>query len=108
MANSTSGHKRLFTNAVTDNTLTSEFHNYGCLWTETSLTFYLDGEVLREVVFAEDENSDYFLALKDGNPMFLVLSLSTAREDAGTIDNEALANQVMLVDYVRVYQSENS
>ncbi len=108
MANSTSGHKRLFTNAVTDNTLTSEFHNYGCLWTETSLTFYLDGEVLREVVFAEDKNSDYFLALKDGNPMFLVLSLSTAREDAGTIDNEALANQVMLVDYVRVYQSENS
>ena len=109
MAEDTTGHKVLVNGSAAADTFASEFHNYGCLWTETSLTFYLDGKVLREVVFAEDENSDYFLALKDGNSMSLILSLSTARQEAGTdnpvtINNETLADQVFLVDYVRVYQ----
>lgn len=105
MANDDTGHKVLM-NDKTYSTLTSKFHNYGCLWTDTSITFYLDGKVLKKVVYSEDVNSEYYKALKDGDPMFLVLSLSTARENVGTINNSTLANQVMLVDYVCVYQDK--
>ncbi len=94
----------LLTGSVTNSTLTSEFHTYGCKWTDTSLTYYFDGEIIAEVVYSQSANSEYFIALKNGNPISLFLSFSTARKYAGVIDNVALSEQIMLVDYVRVYQ----
>lgn len=85
--------------ALTDDTAnatsTTEFHNYAVEWTEESIKLSVDGDFF----FSFDNTS--------GTPynldFFMILNIAMGGNLGGTID-PAFTEDVMEIDYVRVYQ----
>ncbi len=84
-------------------TAEEEFHIYGLLWTEESLTFYIDTP--------ENVTHTYGPAIKNGSnwpfnkPHFFILNIAVGGTWGGLqgIDN-SIFPQTMEIDYVRVYE----
>ena len=81
------------------------FHTYGLLWTEDSISIYLDGEQVlryRQLRNSSPENWPFDV------PFHLILNLAVGGSWGGIkgIDNEAFP-QRMLVDYVRYYAASD-
>ncbi|MEM7060739.1 MAG: family 16 glycosylhydrolase [Pseudomonadota bacterium] len=70
------------------------FHTYGLLWTEGLIQWYFDGDVVREVNASLNED------------MYLALSLAIGGF-AGDTDESTDFDDVMKIDYVRVYELED-
>lgn len=78
------------------------FHNYGVIWTEKSMKFYID-----------EPNNVFFTFNKEGvndtgkwpfdKPCFFILNIAVGGNWGGEVDN-AIFPQTMEIDYVRVYQ----
>lgn len=72
---------------------TTGFHDYAVDWEPGSLTFYVDGKVMRS----------YTGSNVPSQPMYLILNLDASSGYAGPTAN-APASASMKVDYVRVWQ----
>ncbi len=85
--------------ALTDDTAnataTSEFHIYAVEWTEESIKLSVDGDF-----FFSFENTDETPYNKD---FFMILNIAMGGTLGGTID-PAFMEDIMEIDYVRVYQ----
>lgn len=78
------------------------FHNYGVIWTEKSMKFYID-----------EPDNIFFTFNKEGvndtgkwpfdKPCFFILNIAVGGNWGGEVDN-AIFPQTMEIDYVRVYQ----
>ncbi|MBR8534465.1 family 16 glycosylhydrolase [Carboxylicivirga sediminis] len=84
-------------------TCEEEFHIYGLLWTETSMTFYVDSPDNVVHVYAPAEKNDANWPFN--KPHFFILNVAVGGNWGGAqgIDN-AIFPQSMEVDYVRVYE----
>jgi beta-glucanase (GH16 family) len=76
-------------------TSTSEFHNYTVEWTDTTITFLVDGFVFHTV----DNN----VTLPFNGDFFLILNVAMGGTLGGDID-PTFTQDTMEIDYVRVYQ----
>lgn len=74
---------------------TSEFHTYSLEWTETALKIYVDGVKYTEMANSSD--------LPFNDKFFMILNVAMGGTLGGTIDAD-FTEDVMEVDYVRVYQ----
>ena len=95
-----------FTNR--DSQWADKFHVWRMDWDEQSIRLYLDDELLNEISQAEAVNG------KLGNgeqpfkkPQYLLLNLALGGDNGGEIDDSALPMKYF-IDYVRVYQKNNS
>jgi len=90
-------------NKITLDTAEEEFHTYGVIWTEESLTFYVDTQ--------DNVVHTYAPAVKNSNnwpfnkPHFFILNVAVGGSWGGVngVDN-SIFPQTMEVDYVRVYE----
>ncbi len=76
----------------------SGYHTYGLEWTTSEITWYIDGVKTHTVSLTGDVYDEF----KSGDPMYLILSLSTGRSDTAVTD--ALLQETTVVDYIRIYQ----
>lgn len=76
--------------------LSDGFHTYGIAWDEDSITWYLDGEVVRVAEASITE------------PMQLAISLAVDTNWTGSPDETTDFNDALLIDYVRVYEPMSS
>ena len=78
---------------------TTEFHIYSVIWSESQISFLVDGERFYtykpDVV---DSNTWPYTA-----PQFLILNVAMGGNLGGNIDPE-FTESVMEIDYVRIYQ----
>lgn len=87
-------------NATSGNTwsidkLSAGYHSYGMDWTQSQITFYLDGKQTWSMATPSDLNS----------PMYMVLNLAVGGNWPGTPDATTnWANAKYNIDYVRVYE----
>ena len=87
-------------NATSGNTwsidkLSTGYHSYGMDWTQSQITFYLDGKQTWSMATPSDLNS----------PMYMVLNLAVGGNWPGTPDATTnWANAKYNIDYVRVYE----
>lgn len=72
--------------------LADGFHTYGLLWTEGTLTWYVDGHAVRTAAHQIDEE------------MFLALSLAVDTDWTGAPSAETDFSDPMKIDYVRIYE----
>jgi beta-glucanase (GH16 family) len=75
--------------------VSSEFHEYEVLWTESCINFYVDGEEYHTFSNTEDEpfKQDFFL----------ILNTAMGGTFGGSIDPN-FSDSTFEVDYIRVYQ----
>jgi hypothetical protein len=73
----------------------SDFHNYTVEWSDTKIEFYLDGVSYH--VFANDATKPF------NKKFFLLLNIAMGGTLGGTVD-AAFTEDVMEIDYVKVYQ----
>lgn len=76
-------------------TASTEFHIYECIWSPTSIRFYVDGTLYHTFI---SEGNDAF-----NHDFFLILNVAMGGNLGGTID-PAFTESTMEVDYVKVYQ----
>ena len=81
----------------------SIYHTYGCEWTSEKLAFYLDGKLLVEKKFGGDK-SDYYTALREGDPIYIYLSNFVGYEN--TLPENI--GYSLDVEYFRYYKPANS
>ena len=113
-------HKDMLSNVnVTSDTLASEYHIYGCEWTDTALKLYFDGNCYYEIVYSDIVNNanlnsdaviEHFKNLINGDEMQLILSTGSAPGHYNNFsgyfptDENYVYDTEMTVDYVRLYQ----
>ena len=83
------------TGETTLSTSTTEFHKYTLDWTPDTITFLIDDEVFRSVANTPD--------LPFNSNFFLIMNVAMGGTLGGQID-AAFTEDMMEVDYVRVYQ----
>ena len=76
-------------------TSTTEFHNYSVDWTPEQITFLIDGELFRSVPNSPDLPFD--------SDFFMIMNVAMGGTLGGVVD-PGFTEDVMEVDYVRVYQ----
>ena len=81
----------------------SIYHTYGCEWTSEKLAFYLDGNLLVEKKF-DGDYSDYYTALREGDPIYIYLSNLVGYEN--TLPENI--GYSLDVEYFRYYKPANS
>ncbi len=85
-------------------TVEEEFHNYGVLWSEKYLKFYIDD--VDNVIFTVQRPANY----NDGNwpfskPFYFLMNMAVGGNWGGLEGvNDDIFPAIMEVDYVRVYQ----
>ena len=79
------------------------YHTYGCEWTSEKLAFYLDGNLLVEKKF-DGDYSDYYTALREGDPIYIYLSNLVGYEN--TLPENI--GYSLDVEYFRYYKPANS
>ena len=97
---------RLYTNVWEDGVSNSEsivipglgdgFHTYGLLWTADTITWLVDGVVVREIPNTVQES------------MYLAISLAVDTTWTGPTDATTDFSDALVIDYVRVYEPEDS
>jgi serralysin len=78
-------------NLVHVDNATTEFHDYGLLWTATQLTWYVDGVAVATEATPADMNT----------PMYMIMNLAVGGSWAGAADG--ISSSQMEIDYVRAY-----
>lgn len=73
----------------------TQFHIYEAIWTEDTITFYVDGEL-----FHTFNNSE---SLPFNSDFFLIMNVAIGGNFGGSVD-PAFTSSSMEVDYIRVYQ----
>lgn len=111
-------HRQLATGDYTfDDTadLVNEYHVYGFLWTESAMKFYVDGaefasfsmEALREMGYAS--SFDDTVNILFNNHLFTASGEFNGGDENNIIENhEDSLPSIYAVDYIRLYQQENS
>lgn len=77
----------------------SQYHVYACEWTETSMTYYLDGEKWSEFVITDA------MAHSFREPHYMILNLAVGA--SGGTPSSDVTEMKMYVDWVRVYEPLN-
>ena len=91
--------------AINLKTAEEEFHTYGIIWTEDTISFYIDTpNNIKNTYSPEDKN------LKNwpfNQPFFLIMNFAVGGDWGGKNGvDETIWPQTMEVDYVRVYQKK--
>lgn len=93
----------------TDENAKYEWHTYGVEWTESGITFYLDGKATNTVYYSDSEEWPFST---EGNEFYLIIDQQIGGswvENSGEtgIDQETLQNDgaAFCIDYVNVYSS---
>lgn len=88
----------------------NDWHTYGMLWTEGSITFYVDGQATLSHTFTSDDGPWPFD--NEGNEFYLIIDQQIGGawvegEGTGGIDQDTLAEtgSAMEINYVRVYST---
>ncbi|NND79001.1 MAG: glycoside hydrolase family 16 protein, partial [Maribacter sp.] len=95
---------QLSSGPVTLNSIEEEFHNYGVLWTEKYLKFYLDE--IDNIIFtfqrpAEPNASNWPFS----KPFYVLMNIAVGGNWGGLQGvDDSIFPAVMEVDYVRVFQ----
>jgi len=79
---------------------TDEFHNYGILWSESQIQFYIDSVVYYTSNFTPNNNTSPIFQ----RPFFLLLNVAVGGNWPGNPNAQTIFPAEMIVDYVRVYQ----
>ena len=86
-------------------TVEEEFHNYGVIWTENNLTFYLDDPSNVTLSFDKPENQTQENWPFD-KPHFFLMNIAVGGNWGGKLGvDDTIFPAVMEVDYVRVYEN---
>ncbi|MEM6311125.1 MAG: family 16 glycosylhydrolase [Pseudomonadota bacterium] len=80
--------------AISTNDLGDGFHTFGLKWTDETITWLVDGQVVREVPNTVDEE------------MYLALSLAVDTDWSGSPDATTDFSDPLVIDYIRVYELE--
>ena len=80
--------------------LDTAFHIYGIEWGPDYINFYID-DVLYNQITPEDVTGEWVF----DNEFFIILNLAVGGNFGGPPNEETVFPQTMLVDYVRVYES---
>lgn len=94
-----------YANLINDNSepnlkeSSNEFHTYGMLWTETGITFYLDGNKYASYTFPNDDT----MSAKVANQL-ISLRINNGFNTDSKMELSGLGNNAVEVDYVRLYQ----
>jgi beta-glucanase (GH16 family) len=83
------------TNSVTVPNVSNEFKVYSTIWSETSIRFFIDGELFH--TFANDGTVPF------NHDFFLILNVAMGGSFGGAIGG-GFTQSTMEIDYVRVYQ----
>lgn len=81
-----------------DSLLSDEFHIYGCEWTPEYISFYIDGEL----IVKWDITSDDYDAFRN-HPVYVQIG-----HHIGATGNAVVNPADMLIDWVRLYQRDES
>ncbi len=80
-----------------------EFHNYGIIWTENKIDFYIDTPTNITHTYAPTNKSDHNWPFDQ--TAFFILNIAVGGDWGGAQGiNNSIFPQSMLIDYVRVYQ----
>ena len=83
------------TGEISISTAASEFHIYTMDWTKNSIKMYLDGDLFFTFPIRSSHPFD--------NPFYIILNTAVGGTLGGNIDSN-FPDDVMEIDYVRVYQ----
>jgi len=84
--------------------LADDFHTYAVEWSANQITFYVDGNL-----YETQTNSGSGWAFNvANNPFFIILNAAVGGDWPGPPNSTTQFPQDMLVDYVRVYQAEDT
>lgn len=89
----------------------NDYHTYGMLWEEGSITFTVDGKISYKKSFSESDVLNWPFD-KEGNTFYLIVDQQIGGDWAGNPTDETTkfleeTGSAMEVDYVRVYSTEN-
>ena len=79
------------------------FHIFGIEWGPEYINYYVD-DVLYNQITPDDANGEWVF---DNGPFFIIINLAVGGLFDGPPNDETVFPQTMLVDYVRVYNSNN-
>ncbi|MDR3629014.1 MAG: glycoside hydrolase family 16 protein [Desulfocapsaceae bacterium] len=82
--------------------LKDEFHIFAIDWQPKCIRWYMDNRLYSEVTPAQlPEGMPWAFA----HPFFLLLNMAVGGDWPGSPDDTTLFPQVMLIDFIRVYQT---
>jgi beta-glucanase (GH16 family) len=90
-------------NALSQGTLSSDYHLFAVEWDKDHATFYVDGFAHYSV--SRNDLQNYGPSILDQG-FFVILNLATGGHFDGDPASDAIFPATMLVDYVRVYKPE--
>ena len=76
----------------------TQYHTYGFQWNSTTLTWYIDGRVIKTQDCSASNMEEF------RQPFFIILNLAIAGQFTGTTPVQSQFPCYMYVDWVRVYQ----
>lgn len=87
-------------------TIEEEFHNYGLIWEEDKLSFYIDevDNLVLEIPRPEHPTQENW---PFSNPHYFLLNMAVGGNLGGEEIDDSIFPATMLVDYVRVYNLED-
>jgi len=98
-------HKYSTTSCTVDGSI-DEWHVYGLEWTETYITWYIDGVAVKTCDYKSWQNSS--LSTQNApfdKPFFLLLNLAVGGNyDSGVTPGDDFTSASMYVDYIRVFK----
>ena len=84
-------------------TIEEEFHNYGIIWTENSIKFYLDKT--DNIIYTYDPSTKNAANWPYDKPFFFLLNIAVGGNWGGVQGvDDTIFPATMEIDYVRVYQ----
>lgn len=87
------------TKVITDTNIENGFHIYKADWSEDSIKFYIDGEMVYNFSPSKkDENTWPF-----NKPFYVILNLAVGGNFGGPEVDDSIFPQNFIVDYVKVY-----
>lgn len=86
---------------TTLSTAETEFHNYGLIWTEQYLKFYIDTP--DNVFYTYSPTTKNSSTWPFDKPCFFIMNIAIGGNMGGEVD-DSIFPQDMVIDYVRVYQ----
>jgi beta-glucanase (GH16 family) len=84
--------------ALSTGTFADEFHVFSIVWTETSITWYLDDVQYHVIDITPAELSEF------QNDFFFIFNVAVGGNWPGSPDGETIFPQHMIVDYIRLFQ----
>lgn len=83
--------------------LTDTFYKYSLLWTEDSITYYLNDKVVADYVKGKDGKDDTNKGWPFNHPYYLIMNLAIGGSFGGTIDYSMFPQEFIVKD-IKVFQ----